>query len=311
MDSQIDASRDRSDKLNATASRFLTADEERHLITCWQDARDKRALDRIVRAFAPLVARHAHALRKYTDQRDDLIQEGNIALMEAISRFDSERGARFGTYASWWVKARMQDYVLSNRSVVRIPRSREKRACSSRCGTSRQRQFQNGTDDRQGVETVSAALNIPVGDVVRVAALMSGDQAMEAPVPATGMEFGSMLADPAPGPEETVAARQSIDAGRLLLDEAMDDLSDRERKIIKARKTYGSPPDTEGTGRRFRCLDRKGSPDRRLSPDQATRSYRDLIQLSRRSVARFPLLCSNRKVRDRRSGPLLSGAGGD
>jgi len=241
MDSQIDASRDRSDKLNATASRFLTADEERHLITCWQDARDKRALDRIVRAFAPLVARHAHALRKYTDQRDDLIQEGNIALMEAISRFDSERGARFGTYASWWVKARMQDYVLSNRSVVRIPRSREKKSLFFKMRHLEAKQFQNGTDDRQAVETVSAALNIPVGDVVRVAALMSGDQAMEAPVPATGMEFGSMLADPAPGPEETVAARQSIDAGRLLLDEAMDDLSDRERKIIKARKLTEAP----------------------------------------------------------------------
>jgi len=223
-------------------SRFLEAAEETTLIGKWQKNGDKRSIDRLLRAYTPLVAKQAKGFRHYTDLHEDLIQEGNLALLDAAGRFDVTRGVRFGTYAGWWVRAKMQEFVMSNRSIVRLSKSREKKSLFFKLRHLEAKMAQDGSPRTNKMAAIAKALNMSLADAERVAAiLISGDQALEATIGGTTLDIGSLLADPALGPEDLAVVKSCRETGRASLKSAMSHLSGRERRIVKARRLRDNP----------------------------------------------------------------------
>lgn len=223
-------------------SGFLEAAEEITLISKWQKNGDKRSIDRLLRAYAPLVAKQAKGFRHYTDLHDDLVQEGNLALLDAAGRFDVERGVRFGTYAGWWVRAKMQEFVMSNRSIVRLSKSREKKSLFFKLRHLEAKMAQDGSSRTNKMAAIAKALNMSLADAERVAAiLVSGDQALETTIGGTTLDIGSLLADPALGPEDLAVVRSCRETGHASLESAMRSLSGRERRIVKARRLRDTP----------------------------------------------------------------------
>lgn len=236
-----DAGRRRRDS-RAGDSGFLEAAEETSLIGKWQKSGDKRSIDRLLRAYAPLVAKQAKGFRHYTDLQEDLIQEGNLALLDAAGRFDVTRGVRFGTYAGWWVRAKMQEFVMSNRSIVRLSKSREKKSLFFKLRHLEAKMAQDGSSRTNKMAAIARALNMSLADAERVAAiLISGDQALEATIGGTTLDIGSLLADPALGPEDLAVVRSCRETGHARLASAMSRLSGRERRIVKARRLRDDP----------------------------------------------------------------------
>ena len=237
VDAERTAGRARTDD-----SQFLEAAEETTLIGKWQKTGDKRSIDRLLRAYAPLVAKQARGFRHYTDLKEDLIQEGNLALLDAAGRFDVTRGVRFGTYAGWWVRAKMQEFVMSNRSIVRLSKSREKKSLFFKLRHLEAKMAQDGSSRTNKMAAIAKALNMSLADAERVAAiLISGDQALEATIGGTTLDIGSLLADPAPGPEDLAVLQSCRETGHSSLVSAMSHLSGRERRIVKARRLSETP----------------------------------------------------------------------
>lgn len=221
---------------------FLEAAEETRLIGKWQKGGDKRSIDRLLRAYAPLVAKQAKGFRHYSDLHEDLIQEGNLALLDAAGRFDVTRGVRFGTYATWWVRAKMQEFVMSNRSIVRLSKSREKKSLFFKLRHLEAKMAQDGSSRTSRMAEIAKALNMSLADAERVAAiLVSGDQALEATIGGTTLDIGSLLADPALGPEDLAVVRSCRETGHASLETAMRGLSGRERRIVRARRLRDNP----------------------------------------------------------------------
>lgn len=119
---------------SAMSAPYLEREEERALAIRWKELKDQDALHRITSAHMRLVISMAGRFRKFKLPMNDLIQEGYVGLLEAAARFDPEREVRFSTYASWWIRASMQDYILRNWSIVRGGTSSAQRRCFSICG---------------------------------------------------------------------------------------------------------------------------------------------------------------------------------
>ncbi len=236
------SSTERSDRRYISATMeapLLERDHEADLARRWLDDRDEAALHEIIEAHARLVVRIASGFRSSGLPLADLIQEGNIGLMEAADRFDPEREVRFSTYASWWIVASIQNYILRNSSIVRAATTPKQRRLFFNLRRLRGKMamgFNGGltTDERQ---TIADKLDVTVADVERMETHLSRpDQSMNAMVGADeGIEFQELLPDDGPTPEEFAADSSSRRARQASIDHALSQLSDRERHIIVER----------------------------------------------------------------------------
>ena len=226
----------------AAAAPYLERGEEKALAQRWKTVGDKAALHRLIEAHMRLVLSYASKYRRYGLPPSDLAQEGHIGLMEAAARFDPERDIRFSTYAAWWIRASMQDYVLRNWSIVRGGTSSAQKSLFFNLRRLRARLAHDTSDQTPllAYQKIARTLGVSANDVAAMDARLSGsDVSLNATVGDSedgGAERVQFLVDPAPLPD--MAAERSIDDERKRdwLKHAMLLLSERERIIIEQRR---------------------------------------------------------------------------
>ncbi len=235
---------------------FLTREEEKELAIAWIEHNNERALHRLAHAHMRLVIAIANRFRNYGLAIPDLIQEGHIGLMEAAARFEPERDVRFSTYATWWIRASIQDHVLRNWSIVRGGTSSAQKALFFNLRRLRARITQaagsSGSLDAVYSE-IAIAVGVSKSDVATMAARLSGpDTSLNAPLSDQDMGGASdrmdFLVDSKPLQDEVV--EDSIDSARRVgwLRAALDVLTDREARIIRARRLQDEAATLESLG---------------------------------------------------------------
>lgn len=227
----------------ARSAPFLEREEERELARRWKDERDEAALHVLAQSHMRLVMAIASRFRHYGLPVAELVQEGHIGLLEAAARFEPEREVRFSTYATWWIRASIQDFILRNWSIVRGGTSSAQKALffnlrRLRARLSRLSPNENST---QIFNNIAMALGVSPGDVETMHARLSApDASLNAPVggdeDSEGAERGDFIADSSPTPDEIVTARIDDERRVQWLRQAMLCLNPRELHILKARR---------------------------------------------------------------------------
>ena len=235
---------------------ILGKDEEFMLATRLRDHGDSEAAHQLVTSHLRLVAKMAMKFRGYGLPVADLVSEGNIGLMKAVKKFEPERGFRLSTYAMWWIRASITEYVLRSWSMVKLGTvaAQKKLFFSLRRTKNKLNIFDNGELAPHQTKQLATALNVSerdVGDMNR--RLMARDASLNAPLTqdGEGMEFQDTLVDGAPSPEQATVDGQEMSFRQELLLSAMSKLSDRERDIITERRLNDSPVTLENLGKRY------------------------------------------------------------
>ncbi len=224
---------------HAMSTPLLTREREQELALRWRDLQDEAALHELVNAYTRLVAATAAKYRNYGLPMADLMQEGAVGLMQAAARFEPEREVRFSTYASWWIRSAMQDYVLRNWSIVRTGSTSSQKSLFFNLRRLRARiEGRTGKplDDR-GRARIAAELKVPARDVETMENRLGGaDRSLDAPVGEEGDEtWVHFLADQRPSPEDNAMEHLDGDERARWIREALAELPAREEKIIRDR----------------------------------------------------------------------------
>lgn len=233
---------------------LLTREHEHDLALAWKEHGDEKALHELVRAYGRLVVAMASRFRNFGLPLGDLIQEGNVGLMQAAARFEPEREVRFSTYAAWWIRSAMQDYILRNWSIVRTGTTSAQKSLFFNLRRLRAR-IANTTGQSEltedGRHSIARELGVPLADVVRMEQRMSGgDQSLNAPVAADSEDdWQDFLVDERPNPEEIVIGMKDGAARSQWLNSALGALSPREQVIIRERKLRDETVTLEDLGK--------------------------------------------------------------
>ena len=218
---------------------ILEREYEADLARRWREESDPKALDELVTSHIRLVVRIASKFRGYGLPVGDLIQEGNIGLLEAANRFDVTRNVRYSTYATWWILAAIQEYIVRNASIVRIGTTPAQKSLFFNLRRLRARLSDNtgvsmNDDDRQRIAT---ELGVPVAAVERMEAHLSyPDRSLNAGMLSEdGDEAQDFLPDPGPSPEEIVQEDHDFAVRNAWLRDAIGTLSPREQQVIARR----------------------------------------------------------------------------
>lgn len=219
---------------------LLEKEHELNLARRWRDHKDEKALHELVTAYARLVISAAVKFKHYGLPVGDLIQEGNIGLMQAANRFDPERDIRFSTYASWWIRSCMQDYVLRNWSIVRTGTTAAQKSLFFNLRRLRAKiegEKEGEALDHDDRTKIAKKLKVKVTDVEDMEGRLSAsDQSLNARIGEDGeADWQTLLPDEGPNPEDVVIGMKDAQARSKWLNDAMRQLSDREQKIIKER----------------------------------------------------------------------------
>ncbi|WP_105984091.1 MULTISPECIES: RNA polymerase factor sigma-32 [unclassified Brucella] len=227
---------------SAMSAPYLEREEERALAIRWKETKDQDALHRITSAHMRLVISMAGRFRKFKLPMSDLIQEGYVGLLEAAARFDPDRDVRFSTYASWWIRASMQDYILRNWSIVRGGTSSAQKALFFNLRRLRSKLAQ--TDDNMTkaeiYREISDQLGVSTSDVEFMDSRLSGpDSSLSAPM--NGEEIGAsrrmdFLVDDHPLQDEIAESSIDMERRNRWLTRALDTLNERELHIIRERR---------------------------------------------------------------------------
>ena len=241
----------------AEARRFpmLTPEREQELAQAWRTHGDEGALRDLVGSHLRLVIKIARGFGGYGLPISDLIAEGNIGLMQAAQKFDPDRGFRFATYAMWWIRAAIQEYILHSNSIVKMgtTAAQKKLFFNLRQMKGRLEQHAPGDLSSEAVETIAAALGGRENDVIEMNRRMSG---ADASLNATTMEDSETewldrLVDDRPTQEVVLAEAEEGAQRHKLLGEAMAQLNEREREILAERRLRDEPLTLEDLSRRF------------------------------------------------------------
>ncbi|SDK81564.1 RNA polymerase factor sigma-32 [Aliiruegeria lutimaris] len=236
----------------AMRSEYLDRETEHELAIAWRDRRDEKALHRLVSAHMRLAISMASKFSRYGGSRNDLIQEANLGLLKAADKFDPERGVRFSTYAVWWIKASIQDYVMRDWSLVRTGSTTSQKALFFNLRRVQRQlelaQAESGErlDGHQLRERIAAEIGVSVQDVEMMHGRLAGqDLSLNRPQGSDeeGREWLDVLEDPSAQHSEHVEQRHDTERLRQWLLAAMNDLTERERFIVRERK-LSSPPRT-------------------------------------------------------------------
>jgi len=219
---------------------LLERDTELDYARRWREADDQDALHKLVQAYTRLVVSTASRFRNYGLPMGDLVQEGNVGLMQAAARFEPERGVRFSTYASWWIRAAMQDFVLRNWSIVRTGTTAAQKSLffNMRRLRARLEDDTSGRLSQQGRDYIARELKVSVTDVEAMETrLGASDQSLDTPLSDDGDGvWQDFLADTRPTPEQVVTGLRDARTRTRWLNEALRELTDREQTIIRRRR---------------------------------------------------------------------------
>ena len=234
---------------------LLDEQTESELARLWRDKEDGSALRRLVTPYMRLVISTASRFRSYGLPVGDLIQEGNVGLMQAAARFDPDRKVRFSTYARWWIRSSMQEFVLRNWSIVRTGTTAAQKSLFFNLRRLKARIDKTGVAylDERSKEEIARTLRVSVRDVSIMEGRLSGsDKSLNTPVGETGeSEWQDLLAEDRPGPEEIVADLSESTAHSQWIAKAVAELNPREQTIIRERRLSEEGLTLEALGNRL------------------------------------------------------------
>ena len=234
---------------------ILKAEEEYALAVRWRGRGDESAAHQLLTSHLRLVAKIAMGYRRYGLPISDLISEGNIGLMRAVRRFDPDKGARFSTYAVWWIKAAIQDYIVRSWSLVKMGTTLNQRKLFFNLGKAKHRLSALGEGDLRPdqVTLVAGGLGVSEKEVVEMNRRLSGDISLNAPLNEDGDsgEWQERLVDEASDQESRVAESEESEIRREALRVALRVLDDRERQIFEGRRLFDPPRTLEELATRF------------------------------------------------------------
>ncbi len=227
---------------------MLEKEEEYMLAKAWVEHGDRDAAHKLVTSHLRLVAKIAMGYRGYGLPVNELISEGNVGMMQAVKRFDPERGFRLATYAMWWIKASIQEYVLRSWSLVKIgTTAAQKKLFFNLRRTKNQLQAFDDTLHPDDIKTISKKLGVTEEEVVSMDQRMAGgDHSLNAPLQMDGDgEWQDWLVDDDPDQETVYAEEEELDIRREVMVEAMKSLNQREREILTERRLQDEPKTLE------------------------------------------------------------------
>jgi RNA polymerase sigma-32 factor len=229
---------------------MLSKDEEFMLAQRWKEHQDPQAAHKMVTSHLRLVAKIAMGYRGYGLPIGEVISEGNVGLMQAVKKFEPEKGFRLATYAMWWIRASIQEYILRSWSLVKMgtTAAQKKLFFNLRKAKSQIAAFQEGDLRPEQVSEIATKLGVLDSEVISMNRRLSGpDASLNAPLRADGeSEWQDWLADDDQVSQETVVAENEEKSLRMsLLEEAMVELTDRERHILTERRLKDEPTTLE------------------------------------------------------------------
>ncbi|MFT5489139.1 MAG: RNA polymerase sigma-32 factor [Paracoccaceae bacterium] len=234
---------------------LLEPEEEYMLAKRWKEHEDPEAAARMVNSHLRLVAKLAMGYRGYGLPLGEVISEGNVGLMQAIKRFEPEKGFRLATYAMWWIKASIQEYILRSWSLVKIgtTAAQKKLFFNLRRMKGEIKALEEGDLRQENLETIATKLNVSEQEVINMNRRMSGpDSSLNAPVRADSEgEWQDWLVDDSDNQETVLADQEEMAERRKMLVDAMKVLNDRERKILAARRLQDKPKTLEDLSQEY------------------------------------------------------------
>ena len=223
---------------------MLQPEQEYMLAKRWREHEDPDAAHKLVTSHLRLVAKIAMGYRGYGLPIGEVISEGNVGLMQAVKRFEPDKGFRLATYAMWWIRASIQEYILRSWSLVKMgtTASQKKLFFNLRKAKSQISALEDGDLRPDQVEIISTRLGVSKQDVIDMNRRMSGDASLNAPLREEGEgEWQDWLVDQASSQEKVLADREETDNRLGALRNALTVLNDRERRIFEARRLSDDP----------------------------------------------------------------------
>ena len=234
---------------------MLEPEQEFMLAKRWQEHEDPAAAQTLVTSHLRLVAKIAMGYRGYGLPLSELVSEGNVGMMQAVKRFEPDRGFRLATYAMWWIRAAIQEYILHSWSLVKMgtTAAQKKLFFNLRKLKGQLQAIEDGDLPPEIVTTIATKLEVPESDVVNMnRRLASPDHSLNAPLRADGEgEWQDWLVDQEESQEAKLGDRQELGLRRDLLQNAMKTLNDRERHILTERRLRDEPVTLEDLSRKY------------------------------------------------------------
>src|ERR1700726_1385321 len=234
---------------------MLEPQQEYMLAKRWREHDDRDAAHQLVTSHLRLVAKIAMGYRGYGLPISEVVSEGNVGLMQAVRRFEPDKGFRLATYAMWWIRASIQEYILRSWSLVKMgtTAAQKKLFFNLRRAKSQLQALDEGDLRPDQVKTIAHRFGVAESDVVSMNRRLAGDTSLNAPVRADSEagEWQDWLVDDAASQEDTLAATQELDQRKGYLSSALSSLNDRERRIFEARRLTDSPATLEDLSSEF------------------------------------------------------------
>jgi RNA polymerase sigma-32 factor len=235
---------------------MLEPQQEYMLAKRYQEHGDRNAAHQLVTSHLRLVAKIAMGYRGYGLPIGEVVSEGNVGLMQAVKKFDPERGFRLATYAMWWIKASIQEYILRSWSLVKMGTTANQKRLffNLRRMKGKIQAIEDGDLRPDQVKEIATKLNVSEDEVVSMNRRLSGDASLNAPIKASEGDSGQWqdwLVDDHDSQEETLIEQDELDTRRAMLARAMGVLNDRERRIFEARRLAEDPVTLEELSSEF------------------------------------------------------------
>ena len=234
---------------------MLEPQQEFMLAKSWREHGDRDAAHKLVTSHLRLVAKIAMGYRGYGLPISEVVSEGNVGLMQAVKRFEPDKGFRLATYAMWWIKASIQEYILRSWSLVKMgtTANQKKLFFNLRKAKSKISALQEGDLRPDQVDIIAKRLGVTKQDVIDMNRRLGGDASLNAPIREDGDsgEWQDWLADDSESQETVMAAHEELDNRRKALSSALDVLNDRERRIFEARRLADDPVTLEELAEEF------------------------------------------------------------
>jgi len=234
---------------------MLEPEQEYMLAKRWKEHADPEAAHRLVTSHLRLVAKIAMGYRGYGLPLSELISEGNVGMMQAVKRFDPDRGFRLATYAMWWIRAAIQEYILHSWSLVKMgtTAAQKKLFFNLRKLKGQLQAMEEGDLSPENLKKIATELDVPEADVISMnRRLASPDHSLNAPLRSDSEgEWQDWLVDETESQETRLGERQELGLRRDLLEKAMTHLNDRERHILTERRLRDNPTTLEELSQQY------------------------------------------------------------